>query len=261
MWSTHTDRMQPWEPSSSLGARGSGQGTAPPWIGLLNGFDLRIDGDAVALPLNAQRLLAFLALHRRLLLRTHVAGALWTDTVDCRAAASLRTAVWRVERLGHQLLDATRTHLQLAPSVSVDVTEAAELAHRLCDPERTVDPVPPNLHMTFCAGDVLPDWYEEADWLLMERTRFHQLRLHALERLSELLVGEGRVVEAVDAALAAVTADPLRESAHRTLIGAYLAEGNTVEAIRQYDRFRTVLAEEMGTCPTRQMETLMAGAW
>jgi DNA-binding SARP family transcriptional activator len=95
----------------------------------------------------------------------------------------------------------------------------------------------------------------------MERTRFHQLRLHALEHLCELLIANGRIVEAVDAGLAAVTADPLRESAHRAVISAYLAEGNTLEAIRQYDAFRHLLAEEMGTVPTQLMENLMADAW
>jgi DNA-binding SARP family transcriptional activator len=239
----------------------NGSDAPGPWIGLLNGFDLRIDGDPVTLPLNAQRLLAFLALHRRLLLRAHVAGSLWTDTPDCKANASLRSAVWRIERLGHRLLDATRTHLGLSPIIGVDVTEAADVARFLTGTVDDLADLPPNLHLTFSAGDLLPDWYDEADWLLMERTRFHQLRLHALERLCELLVAHGRIVEAVDAGLAAVTADPLRESAHRALISAYLAEGNTVEAIRQYDSFRRVLADEMGTVPTQHMENLMAGAW
>jgi DNA-binding SARP family transcriptional activator len=245
------------EPAAST----SGHDSPGPWIGLLNGFDLRISGEPVALPLNAQRLLAFLALHRRLLLRTHVAGSLWADTPDCRASASLRSAVWRIERLGHRLLDASRTHLQLSPSVGVDIAEAADVARFLTGPvEQTAD-LPPNLHLAFSAGDLLPDWYDEADWLLMERTRFHQLRLHALEHLCELLIANGRIVEAVDAGLAAVTADPLRESAHRAVISAYLAEGNTVEAIRQYDAFRHLLAEEMGTVPTQLMENLMADAW
>ena len=128
----------------------------------------------------------------------------------------------------------------------VDVTEAAHVARFLTGPVERTDDLPPNLHLAFSAGDLLPDWYDDADWLLMERTRFHQLRLHALERLCELLIRQGRIVEAVDAGLAAVTADPLRESAHRSVISAYLAEGNTVEAIRQYDAFRHLLAEEIG---------------
>jgi DNA-binding SARP family transcriptional activator len=56
-----------------------------------------------------------------------------------------------------------------------------------------------------------PDWYD--DWLQMERERFRQLRLHALETLAERFVALGRHAQAIDAALAAVQVDPLRETA------------------------------------------------
>ena len=49
-------------------------------------------------------------------------------------------------------------------------------------------------------------------------------------------VGHG---EAVEAAYAAVRAEPLRESAHRILVRIHLAEGNVVEALRVFDQFRT----------------------
>ena len=42
----------------------------------------------------------------------------------------------------------------------------------------------------------------------MERERFHQLRLHALEALCDRLTTAGRYGEAIDAGLAAVTAEP-----------------------------------------------------
>ena len=74
-------------------------------------------------------------------------------------------------------------------------------------------------------GDLLPDWYD--DWLEIERERLRQLRVHALEHLGEHALRRGRFGAAIDRALAAIAADPLRESAHRLLIRAYIAEGNT----------------------------------
>jgi DNA-binding SARP family transcriptional activator len=195
------------------------------------------------------------------MVRAHVAGTLWLDTPERKAAANLRSAVWRIGRLGHRLIDATRTHLRITRGVGVDVTEATQVALHLTTADEPVVPLPPNLHKAFSLGDLLPDWYDEADWLLIERARFHQLRLHALERLSAVLVRQGRFHEAVDAALAAVAAEPLRESAHRTLISAHISEGNCIEAIRQYDTFRTLIANEMGATPTQQMEQLMARVW
>ena len=80
--------------------------------------------------------------------------------------------------------------------------------------------------------DLLPDWNE--DWVLIERERFRQARLHALEALCDRFSEAGRMMPAIQAGLAAVTADPFRESAHRALIRTHLREGNRSEALRQY---------------------------
>ncbi len=101
-------------------------------------------------------------------------------------------------------------------------------------------------------------WYE--DWLVFERERFRQLQLHALEALSRLLAASGRFAEAVESGLAAVAAEPLRESAHRCLINAYLAEGNAGEAIRQFVRYRDLLRAELDLAPSEQMELLFDGS-
>ena len=39
-------------------------------------------------------------------------------------------------------------------------------------------------------GELLPDWYD--DWVLLERERFRQLRLHALDALCDDLTRAGR---------------------------------------------------------------------
>jgi DNA-binding SARP family transcriptional activator len=90
----------------------------------------------------------------------------------------------------------------------------------------------------------LPDWYDE--WLLIPRERFRQLRVHALEELAIVLADEGRFAEAVEAGLAAVAADPLRETAHRALILAHIAEGNRQEAARQLAVARSLLVRHLG---------------
>ena len=45
-------------------------------------------------------------------------------------------------------------------------------------------------------GDLLPDWYD--DWLMIERERLRQLRVHALEQLAERAMREGRYGHAID---------------------------------------------------------------
>ncbi len=95
------------------------------------------------------------------------------------------------------------------------------------------------------------------DWVLVERERYRQLRMHALETLCIHLTSVARYAEAIEAGLAAVSSEPLRESAHRVLIHAHLAEGNRCEAIRQYDRYRALLEKELGLRPSAEIAGLL----
>lgn len=204
------------------------------------------------MPLSAQRVVAFLALHERPLHRVHVAGSLWLDTSEERANASLRTALWRLRRPGRALVEATASHIGLGQSVAVDVRETADCAHRVLD---SCNHGRSDLSRLCCAGELLPDWYD--DWVLIERERFRQLRLHALEALCAELAEAGDYPGATEAGLAAVAAEPLRESAHRLLMEAHLREGNLGEALRQYELYRRLLLEHLGLQPSPRMRDLV----
>jgi DNA-binding SARP family transcriptional activator len=220
---------------------------------LLNAFDLRCGKNAIALPRSAQRLLAFIALSERPVQRASVAGTLWLDSPEERAAANLRSSLWRLNRAGHRLVDATDHQLELAPAVRVDVRDAVARAHALLTGSPATDEVDPR-----CAGltgELLPDWYD--DWVLIERERLRQLSLHALETLAERLLDAERLGEALEAALAAVAEEPLRESAHRTLVKIHLAEGNACEARRQFRLFSRLLDEQLGLAPSPRFEQLV----
>jgi DNA-binding SARP family transcriptional activator len=223
-------------------------------LSLLGGFELRWAGRAVPVARSGQRLLALLALHARPLERLWVAGTLWLDQPEERAGASLRSALWRLPRPGGAaMVDASPTHLRLADDVDVDLTELAATAGRLEAPGPDGDPHPAP---ALLASDLLPDWYE--DWVVLERERFRQLRLHALEALCQRLTGAGRYGQAVQAGLAAVAGEPLRESAHRTLIQAHLAEGNPGEALRQYRLYTRLLADELAIEPSAAIRAMVA---
>jgi DNA-binding SARP family transcriptional activator len=105
------------------------------------------------------------------------------------------------------------------------------------------------------SADLLPHWYD--DWVLMEGEQWRQLRLHALEALAGRLTAAGRWGEAIDAASAAVRAEPLRESAHTALIQLHLAEGNQSEAVREFTRYRALLRTELGLEPTLPLRRLV----
>jgi DNA-binding SARP family transcriptional activator len=221
---------------------------------LLQSFALSRDGHPVDLPPVAQRVVAFLALERRRVDRMLVSGKLWIDSTDEQASASLRTTLWRLGQICRDVVEAYGTTLELGPGVSVDLIQAAARANLLVQqPEEHCEK---DVELLGASGDLLPDWYD--DWVLIERERFRQLRLHALESLCRALTAAGSHAQAVLAGLAAIGIEPLRESSNRALIAAYIAEGNRSEALRQYQLFKQRLDEELGLTPSPRMEMLMA---
>jgi len=221
-------------------------------VNLLQRFELRRNGIILRVPPASQRLLAFLALQSGAVGRVYVAGVLWIDFTQDKANANLRTALWRLSRLPWRLVDASPTQLALADGVDVDVRDIMAVAQRINT--NGCDFADGDLELMVGAGELLPDWYD--DWMSIERERFRQARLHALEALCSALSLRGRHQQAIEAGLAAVAGEPLRESAHRAVMRAHLAEGNLGEALRQYALYRRVIVDQLGVGPSVEMELL-----
>ncbi len=230
-----------------------------PRVTLLDGFRVRLGGSAPSsavgdLPHGVQRLVAHLCLSGRPA-RTAIAGHLWPDVPEEHAHGSLRSALWRLHKNVPGLIEGNGGSLSLAAGVSVDVHELSAWAVRALDPATSIDEVGvPDVGLR---GDLLPGWYD--DWVLLERERLRQLRLHTLEAVAARMARAGRHGEALQAAYAAVRTEPLRESAHRTVVRVHLAEGNVAEAVRAYELFHTLLEDELGVRPTDQMTRLVQG--
>jgi DNA-binding SARP family transcriptional activator len=222
-------------------------------ISLTGEFSLLVADRTVGLPHAVERLLALLALARRPMSRLKIAGTLWIDASEPRAASNLRTALWRLHRNEGRIVDSSDERLGLAPDVYVDHSVLVATARRLIEgPDEASLARLPGL---VSCEDLLPDW--DDDWVVADRERFRLLRLEALERAADVLVEQGRCGQAMEAALAATISEPTRESARRTLLRVYLAEGNTAEAVRSFESYRDLLREEMGLEPSAAMRDLV----
>lgn len=227
-------------------------------ITLLDGFVLDLAGRGRPsttddLPRAVQRLVAHLGLSTRSTTRAATARRLWPDVPEDHAHGSLRSALWRLNKAAPGLFEVTGRTVHLATDVRVDVRDLRDWARRAIAP----GPGPEDVALpdTALAGELLPGWYD--DWVLLKRERLCQLRMQALEAVAARLTFLGRHWEALQAAHAAVSAEPLRESAHRMVVRIHLAEGNVSEAVRAYEFFRTMLEDELGVPPTEQMTRLV----
>jgi DNA-binding SARP family transcriptional activator len=221
---------------------------------LLGQFRLELGTETVELCRNEQRLLAYLALRRRVS-RTVLAGTLWPEVTEGHARGSLRTTLWKLPRGDPPLIGCCKDALLVNPALRVDVHALTQTALCMVQGSGPAPHAPPPLDL-LAAEDLLPGWDE--DWVLLERERLRQLRLHALDALAEALVRQGRPALAMEAAWASIRADPLRESAHRAVVSAHLAEDNVAEAVRHYEAFRRLLEEELGVEPSPRFARMFA---
>jgi DNA-binding SARP family transcriptional activator len=210
---------------------------------LIGEFELADAGGTLPVVPAGQRLLAYLALTGRPVRRSVVAGTLAQEVAETQAAGRLRSALWRLPRPGGTtLIRADGRRLGLAPAVRVDYRAVEDPAGR------------PDVELL--GEDLLPDW--DDDWVTIERERYRQVRLHALERACDTHRRAGHWDLALRAGLLAVGSEPLRESAHRRVVETHLSEGNPAEALRQYETFRRLLRTELGLPPSPAIRALVA---
>jgi DNA-binding SARP family transcriptional activator len=227
----------------------------PPWgpvrVELLQSFRLARANTLIPLPLSVQRVVAFVALAGRPLQRLYVAGNLWLNSSEEHANASLRTALWRLRRTGIRVIVPLESQLTLHDEVEVDVHKVEEQAELAIAGEGADS----ELSLLCSPGELLSDWYD--DWVIIERERVRERQLHGLEALCASLTAKNQFTNAVAAGLAAVACEPLRESAHRVLIKAYLAEGNACDALREYRLYEDLLRRRLGLSPSPLLDQLI----
>src|SRR5829696_1052074 len=97
---------------------------------------------------------------------------------------------------------------------------------------------------------------EEGPWVTSKRSELRDVLVRAHECLSEPGIWGTEPAYAVKHANEAVTIEPFRETSYQLLMRAHAAVGNRAEALRVYERCRSLLSEELGVPPSPQTEAV-----
>ena len=219
---------------------------------LLGGLEVRTaDGREVTPPGRKLRaLLACLALPpASAWSREQLIGLLWGDRDEEQARGSLREALVKLRRyMGEPSpVRANRETIALDPAViDVDAVEFVRVA-KAGELERASELYRGEL----LEGLNLPNAGFE-DWLLVERTRLHDLAVSTLTRLLASESGETVLVSAQRL----LQLEPTNEAAHRALMRLYVAQGDRTLALRQYQICRESLQHHLGVKPEAETERL-----
>ena len=188
--------------------------------------------------------------------RESLVDLLWPEAAPEAGRMSLRAALASLRRQleppgvpAGSVLIANRAHVWLNPtSVCVDVHQFQQAlqAAAKCASEAQVEPF--IAAVEFYKGDLLPGFYEE--WVLSEREHQADAYLSALRQLTRLLAQARDYHRALQYARRAVSADPLREEAHRSLMRLYVAVGRPAAALQQFADMERILREKLDTAPS-----------
>lgn len=218
---------------------------------VLGTWEVRNGDVDVLLPPRGQRLIALLLIDGRRP-RTYLAGRLWPDTSEHKAASNLRSTVLDLRRRAPGLVHADATTIALAPEVASDLDRLREWMRGRAIGRSAAD------EARYLVGveELLPGWYDE--WVLAERGRLSALVIDRVSHVVHELVVAEDVEHALPLARVAIQLEPMRESAHRALVAIYLLAGDRIAAWQAYTAFRRRSVSEFGVSPSPQFDALVA---
>jgi DNA-binding SARP family transcriptional activator len=216
------------------------------------------------LPARQGRILfAYLATNRiRPVTRDQLADALWPGQAPAATEAALSALLSKVRRVVGREHIVGRHELQLVlpDGAFVDVEAAEEAIHRAEAAVTRKDwtaawPASRVALHTATRGFLVG---LDGPWVDAQRRRVHELGVRALEAVAEIGLGMGthELRSAERSGRALVELEPFRETGYRYLMRALVERGNGAEALRVYDRLRTVLRQELGVAPTAETQQL-----
>ena len=224
---------------------------------------LEVEGGAAALGSGKQRaMLAYLLLRRNdAVPREALVDALWGEDPPATAAHALDVYASRVRKTlgGDGLLESRGGSFRLnVPDESVDVGRFERL---LAEVRGTPDPgqrlAAADQALALWRGRALADVLDEP-FARPESERLEEERLVVAEERFDALLALGRHDEAIGELQAFVREHPLRDRPRRELMLALYRAGRQSEALEVYREGRTILQDELGLEPSRELRELEA---
>jgi DNA-binding SARP family transcriptional activator/tetratricopeptide (TPR) repeat protein len=216
---------------------------------------MNAEGAFVGLPSASQRrLLAVLALHAPRRLRSD-----WLADVLGVSPGALRTTVSRMRATIGAAVERSSSGYVL--TVDVD-------AERFC---RAASEAVAADDRVLALGAALDEWSGPAleefageEWARGEIARLTEIHAGTVDDLAASLIAVHRPADAVALLAGQMDRHPFRDSAHGLMIRALAAAGRQADALRAFQRYRSVLIDEVGIDPSPEVvriERRVATGW
>lgn len=232
---------------------------------LFGGLEVRLNGTPVTgfLSSKVPAMLAYLAVTGRSHQRDTLATLFWGELSDSDARNNLRQALSNLRKYVDAHLIISRDSVALNPDAALFVDAVQFETHLRAARDQTPEvraarmQAAVGLYLSdFMAGFTVRDAPAFEEWMLAQRTRLHELALHALHAVTEHHLSHGQYGRAIDSASRLLALDAWREEAHRQLMLALARSGQRSAALAQYQTCRRVLERELGVTPSAETTAL-----
>lgn len=183
--------------------------------------------------------------------RSKLAGLLWPEVEERPARNNLAQTLRRLKKVTEVDLVVGDDTLKLADDLEVDIAHLNVLAFQSNYEE-----------LLKITGELLPYDYDDlpglSDWLTLEREKLLKLRREALTSLIKQNEKVANYEVALSYAQQLLHLDTIDEEAYRLLMRLHYLSGNRAEAMKVFERCKSVLQKELEVEPSLETHKLAA---
>lgn len=183
--------------------------------------------------------------------RSKLAGLLWTDVEERQARNNLVQALRRLKKATGVDVATGDDTLKLIEGLEVDIATLNVLAFQ----SKYED-------LLKITGELLPYDYDDlpefSDWLLPQREKLTNLRREALTSLIGQNEKENKYDTALTYAQTLLQLDNIAEETYRLIMRLQYLAGNRAEAMKTFERCKSVLQKELSVEPSLETHKLAA---
>lgn len=247
-----------WEPLEANAPRGDAAWT----FGVLGPLVISRDGEEIQVSGDRRRalLLRLLVSRGRAVPTETLIEDVWEGAPPPGATSTIKSHISHLRKLlvGQIRLTASGYVLDLRDAeLDVNAFESDLLQGRRALEDGDPDAAAPFFEraLDLWRGEPLID-VGGAAWALPEISRLAESKVSALELLQDARLAAGRHLEVVPSAEAAINKYPLRERLWAQLMVALYRSGRQADALRAFQRLRSILADELGIEPSNELVQL-----
>ena len=201
--------------------------------------------------------------------REALAGLFWSDSSVTQSKKYLRQALWQLQSILNPYFEYQTKPLLITDLDWILIDSKADFWLDVADFEEAHELAKgkSGRHLdlqhfealkraaSLYQGDLLEGCYQ--DWCLFERERLQNMYLEMLDKLMDYCEEHHEYENGVIYGTLILRLDRARERTHRRLMRLHHLQGNRSEALRQYERCKTALGQELGVEPSSRTKELL----